>query len=231
MDLEDALKRLDKLTHEEARMATAETLKVTHAVDERVKEVVENVLGVDDRVAGLDQRVANVNDNVARVGERVVSVDNRVASIDDRVRAVDEKVAVVINGAQTMFSQNLKNFDLDAPRRKRSKTFVIIYPVLILDAHVLFQKTNYERGSINGSPRLTHRRTTTLRMQLIIKERQRGSLKEVSFKNGRQRVRFFGYMESVRFTSLIPRCPLTTYCICSWFWQERPLVRRSFLIP
>ena len=35
-DLEDALKRLDKLTHEEARMATAEDLRTTtHAIYER----------------------------------------------------------------------------------------------------------------------------------------------------------------------------------------------------
>ena len=49
--MEDALKRLDKLTHEETRMAIAENLKATHAVDDGVKRVVEKVLGVDTRVA------------------------------------------------------------------------------------------------------------------------------------------------------------------------------------
>ncbi|KAI0284745.1 hypothetical protein BC826DRAFT_144391 [Russula brevipes] len=76
-DMEDALDRLDKLTDEEARMATAEVLKATHAVDERVR-------GVDNRVAGVDERVAGIGD--------------RVADVHDRVRAVDEKVAVVIDG-------------------------------------------------------------------------------------------------------------------------------------
>jgi hypothetical protein len=42
--MEDALKRLDKLTQEEARMATAEVFRATHAVDERVR-------AVDDKVA------------------------------------------------------------------------------------------------------------------------------------------------------------------------------------
>ena len=42
-DMEDALKRLDNLTHEEARMVTAENLRATHVVDERVR-------GVDDKV-------------------------------------------------------------------------------------------------------------------------------------------------------------------------------------
>jgi hypothetical protein len=52
-DMEDALKRLDKLTQEEARMATAEVLRATNAIDERV-------LAVDDRVASVDDKVAEV---------------------------------------------------------------------------------------------------------------------------------------------------------------------------
>ena len=39
-DIEDALKRLDRLTHEEARMATAEVLRATHAIDDKVAEVI-----------------------------------------------------------------------------------------------------------------------------------------------------------------------------------------------
>jgi len=38
--MEDALKRLDKLTQEEARMATAEVLRTTHAIGDRVAEVI-----------------------------------------------------------------------------------------------------------------------------------------------------------------------------------------------
>ena len=38
-EMEDALKRLDKLTHDEARMAAAETLKLTHVlVGNQVRE-------------------------------------------------------------------------------------------------------------------------------------------------------------------------------------------------
>ena len=37
--MEDALKRLDKLTNEEARMATTQVLRVTHAVAEDVNQV------------------------------------------------------------------------------------------------------------------------------------------------------------------------------------------------
>lgn len=40
-EIEDSLKRLDTLTQEEARMATAEILRVTHNVDDNVKVVLE----------------------------------------------------------------------------------------------------------------------------------------------------------------------------------------------
>ena len=66
-DMEDGLKRLDKLTQEEARMATAQVLKVTHSVDERVRGVADRVVDVDDRVAGVDERVRTVQDNIAVV--------------------------------------------------------------------------------------------------------------------------------------------------------------------
>jgi hypothetical protein len=98
-DIEDALKRLDKLTHEEARMATAENLKATHAVGESVREVVDKVVAIDNKVAGVDDRVASVADRVASVDNTVKGVDAMVASVDDRVRVVDNRVAEVIRGA------------------------------------------------------------------------------------------------------------------------------------
>jgi hypothetical protein len=58
--LEDALKKLDRLTQEEARMTIAENLRATHAVDERVRGVTEQVLSVDDRVANVNDKVAEV---------------------------------------------------------------------------------------------------------------------------------------------------------------------------
>ena len=50
-DMEDALRKLDMLTNEEARMATAQVLKVTHAVDDRVASVDGKMKAVDDKVA------------------------------------------------------------------------------------------------------------------------------------------------------------------------------------
>ena len=40
-DIEDALKRLDTLTTEEVRMAIAETLNVTHKMDDKVAVLVD----------------------------------------------------------------------------------------------------------------------------------------------------------------------------------------------
>ena len=63
-DIEDALKRLDILTQQEAQMAAAQVLKATHAVDEtgRVRGVADIALSVDNRVAGVDDKVTTVMD-------------------------------------------------------------------------------------------------------------------------------------------------------------------------
>jgi hypothetical protein len=49
-EIEDALKRLDRLTQEEARMASAELLKITNAINGEVREITGNVLAVDDKL-------------------------------------------------------------------------------------------------------------------------------------------------------------------------------------
>jgi hypothetical protein len=42
-DIEDALKRLDMLTQEEARMAIAEVLKVTHMMDDKMRVLIDGM--------------------------------------------------------------------------------------------------------------------------------------------------------------------------------------------
>ena len=149
-DIEDALKRLDKLTNEEVRMVTAQVLEATHTVDDKVGRVEDKVLeidnkvsgvddrvagvgdrvarvndrvaGIDDRVTGVDDRVARVDDKVAGVDDRVARVDERVAGVDDCVKAIDDKVAVVVDGAQpSLISQQPNIINSDAPRGKRDE--------------------------------------------------------------------------------------------------------------
>ena len=103
--MEDALKRLDNLTQEEVRMAVAENLKATHAVDERVKGVANTLVAMDNRVVGVDDRVAGVDARVARVDDRVAGVDDKVAGVDDRIASVNDKVVEVINGTHVVFIQ------------------------------------------------------------------------------------------------------------------------------
>ena len=42
-DIEDALRRLDSLAQEEHRMATAQDLRATHRVDDKVKDVGDKI--------------------------------------------------------------------------------------------------------------------------------------------------------------------------------------------
>ncbi len=63
-DVEDGLKRLDRLTQEEAEMAAAQVLKATHAVDAagRVRGVADIALSIGDQVQGVSGQVAEVRD-------------------------------------------------------------------------------------------------------------------------------------------------------------------------
>ena len=91
-DVEDSLERLDKLTQEEARMASAEQLKMAHSVDVKL-------MGVDDRVRGVEGQVEDVCGEVRGVGDKVQTVEGRVQDVrgdvqdvGDRVQGVDDKL-------------------------------------------------------------------------------------------------------------------------------------------
>ena len=113
-EVEDALKRLDKLTQEEARMAAAQNLKATYAVDERVKGVRDTVESIDDKMVRVDNLVTGVNDRVVDVDNRVAAVDDRVVTVDDRVKVVDTNLMQVIAGAYDIFNRPelIHNFEL-----------------------------------------------------------------------------------------------------------------------
>jgi hypothetical protein len=66
------------MTQEEARMAAAELLKVTHSVDDRVK--------------GVEGKVQDVRSDVHDVGNKVQGVKHRVQSIDDNIKHVSNKI-------------------------------------------------------------------------------------------------------------------------------------------
>ena len=74
-DIEDSLDRLDKLTEEEARMASAEMLKMTHRIDDRVKEGIEDVRGdveyVGNKVQGVHDGVQGISSDVKDISGEV----------------------------------------------------------------------------------------------------------------------------------------------------------------
>jgi archaellum component FlaC len=111
-NIQDALKKLDTLTMEEARMAIAETLKVTNRVDDKVDKVDDTVNRVDDKVDKVDDKVDKVDDKVDRV-------DDKVDRVDDKVDEVDNKVMVLIDGGES-FSDNLRTLNKDMTANERS---------------------------------------------------------------------------------------------------------------
>ena len=106
-NIEDALKKLDTLTMEEARLAIAETLKVTNRVDGKVDKVDDTVNRVDDKVDNVDDKVGKVDTRVGKVDDKVDKVDDKVDKVDDKVDKVDNKVMVLIGGRES-FPCNLR---------------------------------------------------------------------------------------------------------------------------
>ena len=90
------------MTHEETRMASAQLLKITHDIDDKVtkidvgvESVDDKVKGVDDKLTGVDVKVMGVDDKVMGVDARVMGVDDKVTGVDARVIGVDDKVNAV----------------------------------------------------------------------------------------------------------------------------------------
>ena len=75
-EIEDSLERLDKLTQEEARMASVEQLKMTHSID--------------DRVRGVEGQVQDVRGDVQDIGKHISS---RVQGVDDKLDQADRSLS------------------------------------------------------------------------------------------------------------------------------------------
>ncbi|KAH9954716.1 hypothetical protein BC827DRAFT_930283 [Russula dissimulans] len=88
-EIEDRLRKLDKLIQEETRIAAAEQMSVTHSVRQGVKDVRNEVEDVGKRVQGVDNKVEDVEKMVQDVDERVQGVGERV---QDKVQDVNHKL-------------------------------------------------------------------------------------------------------------------------------------------
>src|SRR5260370_5589303 len=108
-DVEDGLKRLDRLTQEEAGMAGAKVLKATDAVDDggRVRGVEDIALNADNRVAGVGDQVQGVSDRVQGVGDQVQGFSDRVQGVGDQVQGFSDQVQGVSDQVQGFGDQVL----------------------------------------------------------------------------------------------------------------------------
>ena len=78
-DVEGVLQKLDRLTQEEARMAAAELMKITYAVDDRVRAVDRRVQSVDDNLDIVGNEVRDIHNDV-RGANRNIEQSNRSSS-------------------------------------------------------------------------------------------------------------------------------------------------------
>ena len=90
-DIEDSLERLDKLTLEEARIATAELLKVSHSVEVTVQDVRGDVQDVRSDVQ-------DARGDMQHVGNQVQGVDDKLDQVN---RSLSLYHLFIVPSAQT----------------------------------------------------------------------------------------------------------------------------------
>ena len=126
-DLENALKKLDRLTQEEARMAHAEVVRITHSIRNEIKVVDGKVEEVGNKVQCVDEKVQVVIDGVrglssqldtlqitihsdgkqAKVAakeivDKVTDVGDKVEGVGDKVEGVGDKVQCINEKVQVV---------------------------------------------------------------------------------------------------------------------------------
>ncbi|KAH9165583.1 hypothetical protein EDB89DRAFT_1911292 [Lactarius sanguifluus] len=84
-EIEDALKRLDKLTQEEARMAAAEILKLMHIVDDKVTTVVNGVQHLANSIDDGIKCERASDDGLLRQIRRQITISPAVSNTEERL--------------------------------------------------------------------------------------------------------------------------------------------------
>ncbi len=179
-EIEDGVQRLDKLTQEEARMASAELLKVTHGVGDRVKDVEGKVEGVHGDVQGVGNKVQNVDERVQDIQVDVQDVGNKVHGVDNRVQHIGNDVK-----------------DISSEVREVNRSLSLKFQHIIQWAQTATQGINSEIVFYGGFLRQIHPSIITLPAKLITMVLLNGFFKAVYSINGNPPVPSCGYMESV----------------------------------
>jgi hypothetical protein len=74
--------RLDRLTHEESQMASAELLKITHKIEGTVQDIHGNVQDVSHNVQKVDDRVRGIGNDVEGIFNEVRNVDDKLDQVN-----------------------------------------------------------------------------------------------------------------------------------------------------
>ena len=98
-DLEDGIKKLEKLTTEEIAMAIARLVELTDMIDNKVT-------GIDGGVRGVDEKVQIVQGDLQVVKGEVENVKGGVQAVKDYVKAVDDKLQTITQGRQSLFNNS-----------------------------------------------------------------------------------------------------------------------------
>jgi hypothetical protein len=169
-DIEDSLERLDQLTQEEARMASAELLKMTHSVDDRVKSV--------------EGKVEDVRSDVHDVGNKV---EGRVQDVDHKVQSIDSDIKCISSGIQGVDDK------LDQVNRSLFFQTLVVIP----RAQTGSQGTSSEIVSYDGFRPRIHPSTITSHAKPITTAQLNGFSKEIDLIGGNLLAPSCGYTKNV----------------------------------
>jgi len=194
-DIEDAVQKLDALTQEEARIASAELMKITHGVDDRVKGVSKEVQDVSGNVQDVGNKVEEIDAKVQGVGSNIKDIGKEVQGVSDEVQVVKVDVQNIGDSVRDV-GDNVQRLDhkLDHVNSSSSSfNFPAIHPE---HSHPI-QGTSSEIIFYDGFRLPIHPSIITFLARCINKVQPNGSLKEVSSNNGNPLVRSCGYTENV----------------------------------
>jgi uncharacterized protein YoxC len=185
---------LDNLTQEEAKMASAEQLKMTHSIDGKV-------MGVDNRVRGVERQVQGVRGDVQDVRVGMQDIRDDVQDVHVGVQGVRVDVQDVRGGVRDVGN---KVQDIDDRLDQASRSLYFKTLVVLPRAQTASQGTNSEIVSYDGFRPQIHPQIITLSAKLITTAQLDGFPKGVYSITGNLLAPSCGYMENVRYSQYLP---------------------------
>ena len=134
-DLEGALKKLDRLTQEEARMALAEVLRITHDVRDEVKVVDGKVESVEDKVDDMADKVENIDDKVQCVDEKIQVIIDGARGVSTHLPISSNAATFRWQGSKSSSAGRKIDYSTDGKPDRRSQVFVTFLISLLLAAY------------------------------------------------------------------------------------------------